>query len=234
MFGNLRQTLERCVSLYVFPLLHFLFMPLNLRYRREIRLSMNRPVSIDRIMNSFAKRSAISKDDILELSKLVKNIRQIGFFNFNEASKNNLMYALIKVLFEKDEELSLRIYRDHFLTVFDIRCERFMVVMNNRMRNFQTASNILKFFPHDQWKINRQKDLTIGMRKTSRYQDAAPVGWQPNFHSSLLNKRGNRFSHLLSNNGQDSRLIITGRITNIALFEYNAALCYFQFLYIER
>jgi glycosyltransferase involved in cell wall biosynthesis len=180
-------------------------------------------------MNSFAKRPTISKDDILELCEQMKNIRQIGFFYFNEASKNNLMYALIKAIYERDEVLALRIYQDYFLTVFDARSERFMVVMNNRKRNLHATSNILKFFPHDQWKIDRQKDLTTRMRKTSQYQDAAPVGWQPNFHSSLLNKHGNRFTHLLSDKGNGNRLTIVGRTTTIGSTDYNAALCHFQF-----
>gem|GEM_PF-175166 len=180
-------------------------------------------------MNSFVKKSSISKDNLLELSELMKNTCKIGFFNFAKASKNNLMYALIKTIFEKDEELALRIYRDHFLTIFDVRCERFMVVMNNRKHNFQTASNILKFFPHNQWKIDRQKDLTTRMKNTSQYQDVAPVGWQEDSHSSLLNKHGNQFTHLLSNKGHGSRLIIVGRITNIESVKYNSALCHFQF-----
>jgi len=226
---KIRRIPETFVSHYVFPLLYFLFMPLNLRYRREIRFSMNRPVSIDRIMNSFTKRSTLNRVEILGLCELMKRTHRIGFFNFNEGSKNNLIYALIKAIFERDEELALRIYQEHFRTVFDVRCERFMVVMNNRKSNFQTTSNILKLFPHDQWKVERQKELTSRMRKTLQYQDAAPVGWQVDSHTSLLNKHGNQFTHILSNKGHGSRLIIAGRITNIESVNYNAALCHFQF-----
>ncbi|RJU87141.1 MAG: hypothetical protein DWC02_03350, partial [Candidatus Poseidoniales archaeon] len=229
MFEKTYAMIEHICSRYICPILYFSFLPIGLSFRREIRLSMNRPVSINKISDSFRKRNQISEKDVLQLIDYIKSRQRIGFFRFNRSSKNNALYALIRVISEKNNLLTEKIYQNYFSEVFDSRCERFMVVINNRNCDYRNSMDILNYFPSSDWKSARQKDVTSGLTKSISTIKKAPIGWQPNIHSSYLEKRGIHFSHLISKETEKSNLVIIGKINNFEELDYNSALCCFKF-----
>jgi len=190
---------------------------------------MNRPVSINKIIGSFRKRNLLTEKDTFQLIGFIKSRQRIGFFRLNQSSKNNVMYALIRNTSERNDLLTAKIYEDYFSEVFDLRCERFMVVKNNRNRDYQNSMDILNYFPSDEWKIARQKDVTSGLIKSLSSMKKAPIGWQSNIHSGFLDKEGIHFSHLISNKAEKSNLVVIGKIKTFKQLDYNSALCYFRF-----
>ena len=229
MFKKIYFLTERICSRNIYPVLYYLFLPIGLKFRREVRLSMNRPVSIDKIMSSFSKRNHLFEKDIFQLIHFIKSRQRIGLFRLNRLSKNNILYALIKSMSEKNILFVEKIYENYFSEVFDLRCERFMVVINNRNHDYQNAMDILNFFPSNEWKNARQKDVTSGLTKSLSSIKKAPIGWQPNIHSSFLEKEGINFSHPISKDTEKSNFVIIGKIKNFEELEYNSALCCFRF-----
>ena len=102
MFKKIYFLTERICSRNIYPVLYYLFLPIGLKFRREVRLSMNRPVSIDKIMSSFSKRNHLFEKDIFQLIHFIKSRQRIGLFRLNRLSKNNILYALIKSMSEKN------------------------------------------------------------------------------------------------------------------------------------
>ena len=143
MFLKIRKVLEKRGILRHYP-------PIRIPYRKEIALSMKRPVNIKKIEASFAIKIKKPSESIVK-SLGVSISYLIGKSRRKDAS--NFFVAALRCLYGMDAKIATKFGLLYVHQIPDLRAVTTIVNYLNRINEFQYIPEMLEYVPPSPWKV---------------------------------------------------------------------------------
>lgn len=221
------------IYLHFLNLSRFILLPLYHKHRKIIRISMKRPTRLNSIKNmsslilKYSQKNRISMELLFdEFKREIIQFGKIGMFVLDEASKKNLLYALVRANYNPHKGFNDRFLDAIFVEEYDHRIARFLIIKSLRLGDYERANMLLNPLPVDPW--TQYNHLKLKRRVAAKI-------FSNSIYKSLFRKRDTLLSsnspphHFHMTSDESTDLFVIGQLEGEIPSFYNEVLVSYSY-----